>query len=227
MGVVVGTILALAGLAAAGTASSYQRDVEPLLVRYCYDCHGQGSARGDVALDAHASAEARRQRRRAVEPGLGERAQRPDAAARAPAARRRRAGPPGRLDPRRGAGGGLPGARSGPGHHPPAQPRRVQPHASPTCSGSTSARPRTSRADDSGYGFDNIGDVLSVSPVLTEKYFNAAEQVVRRVVAARPGDPAARGPPRGPARRAPSRRRRSRSARAASPSSTPAPTPSR
>ncbi|MGC2659836.1 MAG: DUF1592 domain-containing protein [Bryobacteraceae bacterium] len=32
-------------------------------------------------------------------------------------------------------------------------------------------------ADDSGYGFDNIGDVLTVSPVLTEKYLAAAEQI--------------------------------------------------
>jgi hypothetical protein len=30
-------------------------------------------------------------------------------------------------------------------------------------------------ADDSGYGFDNIGDVLSLSPVLMEKYLAAAE----------------------------------------------------
>jgi mono/diheme cytochrome c family protein len=33
--------------------------------------------------------------------------------------------------------------------------------------------------DDSGYGFDNIGDVLSLSPVLFEKYINAAETAVK------------------------------------------------
>jgi hypothetical protein len=33
--------------------------------------------------------------------------------------------------------------------------------------------------DDAGYGFDNIGDVLSVSPVLLEKYLKAAERVSR------------------------------------------------
>jgi hypothetical protein len=33
--------------------------------------------------------------------------------------------------------------------------------------------------DDAGYGFDNIGDVLSVSPVLLEKYLKAAESVSR------------------------------------------------
>ncbi|HEX4773346.1 MAG TPA: DUF1592 domain-containing protein [Bryobacteraceae bacterium] len=32
--------------------------------------------------------------------------------------------------------------------------------------------------DDSGYGFDNIGDVLSISPVLMERYLTAADKVV-------------------------------------------------
>jgi mono/diheme cytochrome c family protein len=36
--------------------------------------------------------------------------------------------------------------------------------------------------DDSGYGFDNIGDVLSLSPVLMEKYLTAAEQIARTAV---------------------------------------------
>jgi hypothetical protein len=33
--------------------------------------------------------------------------------------------------------------------------------------------------DDSGYGFDNIADVLSLSPVLMEKYVSAGEKVAR------------------------------------------------
>jgi mono/diheme cytochrome c family protein len=33
--------------------------------------------------------------------------------------------------------------------------------------------------DDSGYGFDNIGDVLSMSPVLMERYLTAADKLVR------------------------------------------------
>ena len=33
--------------------------------------------------------------------------------------------------------------------------------------------------DDSGYGFDNIGDVLSLSPALMEKYVTAADRVAR------------------------------------------------
>ena len=36
--------------------------------------------------------------------------------------------------------------------------------------------------DDTGYGFDNIGDVLSVSPLLMEKYLKAAEAIVAAAV---------------------------------------------
>jgi hypothetical protein len=36
--------------------------------------------------------------------------------------------------------------------------------------------------DDSGYGFDNIGDALSLSPVLMEKYLAAAEKVTRTAI---------------------------------------------
>ncbi|MBL8222307.1 MAG: DUF1587 domain-containing protein, partial [Bryobacterales bacterium] len=40
--------------------------------------------------------------------------------------------------------------------------------------------------DDSGYGFDNIGDVLTISPVLMEKYLNAAERIAARAIGADP-----------------------------------------
>jgi hypothetical protein len=42
--------------------------------------------------------------------------------------------------------------------------------------------------DDTGYGFDNIGDVLSLPPILLEKYILAAEQIASRaIVAVDPG----------------------------------------
>ena len=37
-------------------------------------------------------------------------------------------------------------------------------------------------SDESAYGFDNIGDALSLSPVLLEKYLHSAERVVRTAV---------------------------------------------
>jgi len=39
-------------------------------------------------------------------------------------------------------------------------------------------------ADDTGYGFDNIADVLTLPPVLFERYLEAAEQVTRRAILA-------------------------------------------
>ena len=40
--------------------------------------------------------------------------------------------------------------------------------------------------DDSGYGFDNIGDVLTVSPTLLNMYLTAAERIASRAVGADP-----------------------------------------
>jgi hypothetical protein len=37
-------------------------------------------------------------------------------------------------------------------------------------------------ADDVGYGFDNIGDVLSTTPLLLEKYLGAAEAIVQEAI---------------------------------------------
>ncbi|HUY92766.1 MAG TPA: DUF1592 domain-containing protein [Pirellulales bacterium] len=38
--------------------------------------------------------------------------------------------------------------------------------------------------DDVGYGFDNIGDVLSVSPLLLERYLHAAEMILEQAIVA-------------------------------------------
>lgn len=44
-------------------------------------------------------------------------------------------------------------------------------------------------ADDVGHGFDNIGDVLTISPVLMERYLAAAEAITQRAIVV--GDPPA------------------------------------
>jgi len=53
--------------------------------------------------------------------------------------------------------------------------------------------------DESGYGFDNIGDVLSLPPMLLEKYLAAAEEIARMVIVTE--DPALRRVRRIPAAR--------------------------
>ncbi|MEZ5352723.1 MAG: DUF1592 domain-containing protein [Bryobacteraceae bacterium] len=40
--------------------------------------------------------------------------------------------------------------------------------------------------DDSGHGFDNIGEILTVSPILMEKYVVAAERIAARAIGADP-----------------------------------------
>jgi hypothetical protein len=40
--------------------------------------------------------------------------------------------------------------------------------------------------DDSGHGFDNMGDVLTISPMLMEKYVDAAERIAARAIGANP-----------------------------------------
>lgn len=44
-------------------------------------------------------------------------------------------------------------------------------------------------SDDIGHGFDNIGDVLTLPPVLMERYLSAAESIVARVFPAQPMKP--------------------------------------
>jgi hypothetical protein len=44
-------------------------------------------------------------------------------------------------------------------------------------------------SDDIGHGFDNIGDVLTLSPVLMERYLSAADSIVQRVFPVDPPKP--------------------------------------
>ena len=46
--------------------------------------------------------------------------------------------------------------------------------------------------DDIGHGFDNIGDVLTLSPLLMERYLDAAEAIAHRVILVDPPPPSKR-----------------------------------
>src|SRR5262245_4500184 len=60
---VLAACLLLAGLAAASAAApktvSYDKDVKPLLEKYCWDCHADGSSKGGVTLDKYADSQER------------------------------------------------------------------------------------------------------------------------------------------------------------------------
>lgn len=155
----------------------YHADIEPLLRKYCYDCHGDGAEKGGIALDVHSSMAILQADRplwqRVLENMENGVMPPPDSAQPSPAET----------------------ALIGRWidevvfHHNCAEPdpgrvtiRRLnREEYNNTIRDLTGVRFRPAEdfpADDSGYGFDNIGDVLSLSPVLLEKYLRAAKQVM-------------------------------------------------
>ena len=68
------------------------------------------------------------------------------------------------------------------GHDPPAQSQPSTTTRSATWSASTSSPADDFPSDDVGYGFDNIGDVLSLPPILMEKYLAAAEPIADKAI---------------------------------------------
>ena len=60
----------------------------------------------------------------------------------------------------------------------PAESQRIHQHH-PRSAGRRFRAEKDFPADDSGDGFDNIGDVLTVSPLLMERYLSAAERIAR------------------------------------------------
>ena len=55
-------------------------------------------------------------------------------------------------------------------------------------------------SDDIGHGFDNIGDVLTMSPVLMERYLAAAEAIVQKAILVGESAAASQTPVRGDVR---------------------------
>jgi mono/diheme cytochrome c family protein len=183
--------VALSGLAPKASppaAVSYERDIKPILVRHCYECHGEGGSRGDVTLDGHATLELLRQDTKLwdrVVDNVRSDLMPPPKQPRLSADERSklvnwvrhdvqgvdcRAPDPGRVTVRR-------------------LNRREYNHSIQDLFGIDIEPSEDFPADDTGYGFDNIGDVLSMSPLLMEKYFAAADRVVSRVVASKPSVP--------------------------------------
>lgn len=169
--------------------SHYERDVEPLLAEHCFDCHGEGSAKGDVALDHFGSAEERLKAidfwagvHHSIESGLMPPADKPGLADEEKA---RLVGwierDVFRLDPR----------NPDPGHVVIRRLNRQEyRNTMRELFGDLSLDAAAGLPlDDAGYGFDNIGAVLSMSPDLLEKYVMAADRVLSSVIRIRPPDP--------------------------------------
>ena len=155
----------------------FARDVKPLMETYCYKCHGNGKKKGGLALDGFASMEASLQDQKtwghvlenlrtgdmppddAKQPTLDEREKMMrwvDVAVFA-------------VDP----------ANPDPGRVTIRRLNRAEYNNTIRDLVGVDFQPADDfPADDSGYGFDNIGDVLTLPPVLFERYLAAAEKVM-------------------------------------------------
>ncbi len=173
------------GAAESGERHS-EKDIQAFTVKYCYECHGDGAHKANVALDKYQSlADVQKTPKRGSwcsRKSTGMRC-RPTTPTPSPPSRNAMWLPTGLTAPSTNTTRPTPD----PGHitlHPP-QPRRVREHDS----GPDGVDYRASDdfpPDDSGYGFDNIGDVLSLPPMLMEKYLSAADTILDRAI---PTDP--------------------------------------
>jgi len=185
---VVGLALCLsAGAAEQAGAVDFRRDIRPVLETYCFDCHAEGVSKGQVAFDTYHSdqeliqdASLWRRVLRNVRAGIMP----PPKKARPSADQQERLS-----DWIKTAVFRIHPDNPDPGHVRIRRLNRseyrntIRDLMGVDFDAQTQFPP-----DDTGYGFDNIGDVLTLSPMLLEKYLAAANQIVEKAVpVARPG----------------------------------------
>jgi len=157
---------------------SYEKEVLPILEKYCFDCHGEGTAKGELSLDSwkssaervadlHVWKEVLRNVSLKVMPPPKRKAQ-PSEEERSVIEnwieRRVFHYDPGNPDP---------------GRVTIRRLNRQEYNNTVRDLLHVNFKPAEDfPPDDTGYGFDTIGDVLTLSPVLLEKYMNAAQRVM-------------------------------------------------
>lgn len=152
-------------------------DPPPLLREYCFDCHGDGSKKGGVALDhLGKSSPADRKVWHAVWSNLDAHLMPPSDKPR-PSAKERAM----LQDWIERSVLGLDPANPDPGRVTVRRLNREEyRNTIRDLTGVEFAVQEHFPPDDTGYGFDTIGEVLSLSPIHLEKYVEAAQQVVDR-----------------------------------------------
>jgi hypothetical protein len=164
-------------LAAANPTETYKRDIEPLLEFYCFSCHGDGSKKGDFAMDRFSDLTAHlddkshwlsiwHNVRSQIMPPSDEDQFKTEEKRKLLAWIEKDVF---KLDP----------SNPDPGRVTIRRLNRVEyQNAVYDLLGVEYDTRDVFPPDDTGYGFDNIGDVLSISPLLMEKYIAAADEVV-------------------------------------------------
>ncbi|MGH7223767.1 MAG: DUF1587 domain-containing protein, partial [Gemmataceae bacterium] len=161
---------------------TFTKDVVPFLTKHCYACHGNGKKRGELSLDKYKNDEALQKDRKVWENVLqmirgGEmppkKRKRPKAEE-IEAVLRDIEGVLANIDCTQGRHAGRVTLR---------RLNRAEYNNTIRDLVGVDFKPATDFPnDDVGYGFDNIGDVLSLSPLLLEKYLAAAESILDKAI---------------------------------------------
>ena len=180
--VVGGAFLTFAGPAwAAEPAPTYVKTIQPLLSQYCYDCHADGVNKGQVALDQFKTDEDVRKN-----PDLWWKVLKNVRSGIMPPLKK-----PHPTDEEKAKlfswikydAFGIDPAHPNPGKAIVRRLNRVEyRNTVRNLTGYDFNATEEFPPDDTGYGFDTIGDVLGVSPMLLEKYMQAAETIVDKAV---------------------------------------------
>lgn len=179
----VATIMIVTLAPATVGASPFESSVRPLLRQYCFECHAGDQAESGITLDAYREVDAKTSDRTAwmkVLRQLQGRAMPPADAAQPT------------LDEMRTVIAWLENEASKPDCSGDERPGRVTVRRLNREEYNNTVRDLFSIAirpaddfpsDDIGFGFDTIGDVLTIPPVLLERYIDAAETVARAAIA--------------------------------------------
>src|SRR5436309_5399001 len=158
----------------------FKNDIQPILAEYCYDCHGDGMNKGGIAFDELKTDEAVLNHDlwlkvlKNVRPELMPPQKKP----RPPAEQQKR------LEQWIKYGAfGLDPKNPDPGRVTVRRLNRIEyRNTIRDLLGVDYDTGKEFPPDDTGYGFDNIGDVLSFSPLLAEKYIAAGKNIVTAAV---------------------------------------------
>jgi hypothetical protein len=158
----------------------FREQVQPLLVQYCFDCHGEGMNKGGIAFDELKSDEAilNHELWLKVMKNLRAGLMPPQKKPRPNSEERNRLEHWVKYE-----AFGIDPKNPDPGRVTVRRLNRVEyRNTIRDLLGVEFDTENEFPPDDTGYGFDNIGDVLTVSPLLLEKYLAAARTVVNEAV---------------------------------------------
>ena len=162
------------------SGAGFKDKVEPILVNYCFDCHGDGTTKGDVSLDFENPAAAGK------DLDLWERVWHNVESRLMPPSDKKQPSAEEIHELTRWIGKDvfkLDPANPDPGRVTVRRLNREEYRYSVLdLLGINYQVEDNFPPDDTGYGFDTIGDVLNLSPLLLEKYLSAAQTIVTSAV---------------------------------------------